>query len=390
MVKRPALRRRRKHLKQDEFVDAPQNDENIDSPNPVGRKKSSNSIIKALLKISFYILFFFIFRAYNNNDNNDQTNEGKGKDDEIIQLMKSGNNTSVFVVQKFLPHDLALKLRGAIHHEWQHESVSVDTEKLSPKIQTKEEQVHWQFTTLVKRGSENNTHVGNEKIRSLDDISLRNKTARDEYNAGKSSFAAWELDPSHKLHTRLRNVFMKHNGAQKSIGHLLRWNRPLLSVWGKIASMFSSTISNDIDVTISSILDLSVTRISTGDFIFHKAEEGICRNDGESKGTIWNLIIFFTLFPNDEEEEKVNRWEADFGGYLRFNCPVSQDTLFQDDVETQWCHTIQPDFNKAVIFATDYNDECSNMLSYEIMPLRWFPKESQYRHYVVTIKFLGQ
>ena len=360
MVKRGALRRRRKHTKQEELIDTPQSNENIDSTNPVDRKRSSNNIIKALLKIGFYILFYFIFRAYNNHN---QTKEEKGKDDDIIRLIKSGNNTSVFVVQKFLPNDLALKLRDAIHHEWQREAASIDTEKLSPNSQTQVDQINWQFTTLVETDNENNALASHQKIRSLDDISLRNKTARDQYNAGKSSFAAWELDPSHKLHTRLRNVFMKHNGAQKSIGHLLRWNWPLLSVWGKFFSMFSSTRPNNGDVTISSILDLSVARISTGDFIFHKAEEGICSNDGEKKGTIWNFIIFFTLYPNDDdEEEKVSRWEPDFGGYLRFNCPVSEETLFQDDEETQWCHTIEPDFNKAVIFATNYNDECSNKI----------------------------
>mmetsp|Transcript_13579 Transcript_13579/g.18957 ORF Transcript_13579/g.18957 Transcript_13579/m.18957 type:complete len:109 (+) Transcript_13579:1016-1342(+) len=76
----------------------------------------------------------------------------------------------------------------------------------------------------------------------------------------------------------------------------------------------------------------------------------------------------------DKEENNDNKWNDDFGGFLRFECPVGK--MVGND---RWCENIRPSFNTALFFRTRPRGPV-----HEVMPVSSRAAQEGYRRFAVT------
>jgi Rps23 Pro-64 3,4-dihydroxylase Tpa1-like proline 4-hydroxylase len=113
--------------------------------------------------------------------------------------------------------------------------------------------------------------------------------------------------------------------------------------------------------------DLLVTLYSTGDFL--------SPHDDANVGT-WAFVI--SLMDGSGTSQK---WEADFGGGLFFECPT-ETLLTNNDVQViQWCEVLYPSFNTAVFFRSRSTPRGP---LHQVSPVRWKAQEQGFKRFAIT------
>lgn len=172
----------------------------------------------------------------------------------------------------------------------------------------------------------------NAKIRSLEKIGARNIMARIMESAGFFTYTKWELRPNHALVQEMEEAFSKD--IRDTVSNILKPTYP------------------NIELT-SELSDLFVTLYSTGDFLSP-------HDDGTSGS--WAFVISLMDGPPGLD------WNAkDFGGGLRFECPYDPQLAGSTRFPTDWCETIYPTFNSAVIFPSRLNGEAGPI--HQVLPV---------------------
>lgn len=271
--------------------------------------------------------------------------------------------TNVYVIPNFLRHDLAVQWRDAMKQLWDGTNSTCSATSSDGSVCDNSEKSatsSWQFTT-------NNNGVlaevnSNAKVRSLDNIDARNKTAHILKAHGLFSYAKWELHPSHPLVQEIEHAFSTE--IKDTVEQFLRLNHPNV----KLAPHLS---------------DLFVTFYSTGDFLSS-------HNDFES-GT-WAFVVSLMDGPTTNDDPNNNNaggggpaaavWDAtEFGGGLRFECPKAPLHLppTRDD---EWCHVLYPSFNSAILFQTRVPSGSGPF--HEVLPVNWKAQEQGFYRFGLT------
>ena len=222
--------------------------------------------------------------------------------------------STVFVVPNFLPTELAIKWRDEMRRIWENTRPIRDGDETTT-CDTGTEHDTFLFATN-NDGAYRERH-SNEKVRSLEKMGARGVIARLTQQYGQFSYSKWELHPNHRLVKEMEEAFS--TGIKNTVTDLLK--------------------ANHTNIELSSHLsDLFVTLYSTGNFLSP-------HDDGVSGS--WAFVVSLMDGPPGQE------WNpADFGGGLQFECPLSAATVRTSFATIEWCETVYPTFNSAVIFQT--------------------------------------
>lgn len=328
--------------------------------------RSRNVLVLAVVVVAF--LSCFIGAAVGEGVTV-KSNDAKEEEKESIPSYTRfrSRQSDVYVIPNFLRQDLAIQWRDTMKQLWDttnsNSTCSVTSSSSDGSVCNSSENSamnSWMYTT-------NNNGVlaainSNAKVRSLDQIDARNKTAHILKTNDLFSYAKWELHPSHPLVQEMEHAFSTE--IKDTVQQFLRLNHPHVELAPHLSDLF-------------------VTLYSTGDFLSS-------HNDFES-GT-WAFVVSLMDGPtnNDNHNEggggagaaAAPVWDAtEFGGGLRFECP-KEPQILPPTRDEDWCKVLYPAFNSAILFQTRVPSGSGPF--HEVLPVHWKAQDQGFYRFGLT------
>jgi len=260
----------------------------------------------------------------------------------------SGPSVQVYVVKDFLPLPLAQKWRDTMRHQWNLHSSEMPSS-------------YWRFATNNDGKSVDFTRNNNLKTRSLEQIHARNVSSQQLDRHNQFAYSKWELLPSHALVQEMERVFCSPQMMER----------------------VQSVIHNDTLTQFQSALsDLFVTYYGTGDFL-NTHDDGVA-------GT-WAFVVSLMDGPVDPTTNMTKPWQEDFGGQTRYECPYDESEFrqmyykqMQPTYEYEWCKSIFPSFNTALLFRTRPVGP-----QHDVFPVSYKAQEERFFRFGLTGWYMG-